>query len=105
MAIDPDVLNARLVTFEVRTGVYLNHNRRSCVVVKVSKDGKVHYLHETDSLVQLTVTLKDQFIREWGLFLMNYPAKRGIRAYNKHIREGFKYTAEAGAIIRAILQS
>lgn len=104
MQLDCDELNARLVTFEARTGVYLNHYRKACVVVRV-KEGKIHYLHEPDSSVQLQQVFIDQFLREWIVYLPSYPVRRALRAYSAHISQGFGYSEEAGAVIRAVLKS
>ena len=105
MALNRELLNQQLVTSEVRTGVYQSADRRICIVVKAGKDGKVHYLHNNDCLIQLATSWKEKFMRDYPLMLHNYPTRRAVRSFAKQVKDGFKQTAEAKAVMDAVLKA
>lgn len=102
MAIDKELLNAQLVAFEVRTGVYQDHMRHIAIVVRV-KEGIVSYLTLTNCTVALNTSFKEKFLHDYPLQLYHYPAMRGLRLCAKYIHEGFAATPEARTVIRAAL--
>ena len=105
MAISPEVLNKQVESTDLKTGVYQSHQRRCVVVVKTDrKTGRVYYLKSEDSTVSLESSWREKFVRDDPLYLENYPLLRAVRGLARHIHEGFGYSHEAGAIIRAILK-
>lgn len=105
MAISPEVLNRQVDSTDLKTGVYQSHERRCVVVVKADrKTGKVYYLKSEDATVTLETSWREKFVRDYPLHLDNYPLLRAVRGLARHIHEGFGYTHEAGAVIRAILK-
>lgn len=103
MAIAPEHLNARLVAREVHTGVYASNQHRTCVVVKVTKEGHVHYLHFENCLVQLQASFREKFLVDYPVEYYHYPAMRAIRKFKQYVLEGFGCTDEARKVINAIL--
>ena len=105
MAIPAETLNAQLRASEVQTGVYLNKQRKSCVVVKVSKEGIVHFLTLTDSCtIELAAHGRDRFLQDWPIQLYHYPALRAIRSYARYVvKDGFRISEPARKVINAVL--
>ena len=103
MAMLPETLNAMLVAREVHTGVYATHQRKTCVVVKVTKEGHVHYLHFDNCTVQLTASFREKFLVDYPVELYHYPAMRAVRQFKKYVLEGFSCSEEARKVINAIL--
>jgi hypothetical protein len=103
MAIAPEHLNALLVAREVHTGVFATKQRKTCVVVKVSKEGHVHYLHFDSCTVQLTASFKEKFLVDYPVELYHYPAMRAIRQFKQYILQGFACTDAARKVINAVL--
>jgi hypothetical protein len=102
-SIDRELLNNQLVAIApVHTGVYLSHQRRSAVVVRV-KQGHVHYLTFLDCQVQVHESFTEKFLRDYPLELYRYPALRALRQFVRYVRLGFKITPEAKVLLRAIL--
>jgi hypothetical protein len=105
MAIQPETLNALLRAYEVHTGVYKNYHSRTAIVVKVSKEGKVHYLHmAADAKIVLEARDAKSFLAEFYIELYHYPVLRAVRSYARAVRTyHFAVTEEARKVINAIL--
>jgi hypothetical protein len=99
----PEQLNAMLKAFEVQTGVYADHQRHMVIVVKVTKEGKVFFLHFKDCLVQLEVSFKEKFLVDYPVQFYKYPALRAVRRFAQYVRDGFKCTPEARKVINSII--
>lgn len=105
MAIAREVLNTQADVSVIRTGVFQSAQRRIAAVVKVDrKAGKVYYLQEEDCLVKLVHSYIDPFVRNYPIELPNYPVRRAVRAFHRHILDGYKYTEEARRVINTILE-
>lgn len=105
MPIPAETLNAQLLAREVHTGVYQNYARRIAIVVKVSKEGRVHYLHlEGNSSIVLESATSADFIKEYFIELYHYPVRRAVRLYAGYVRkDNFAVSDDARKVINAIL--
>ncbi len=104
MSIPNELLNNQLKAFEVHTGVYQTHARRSTIVVKVDKTGRVFYLTLLDTYrIVLEHCSYEKFLAEHPLELYHYPVLRAVRRYASWVREGCPITEEARKVINAIL--
>lgn len=100
MAIDSAVLNEKVEHGgTIHTGVYMSVNRNCAVVVK-AKDGKIAYIVQDNSMVELRQAFAFTFAREYPLHMPNYPAKRALRAMRK---PGFPVHPMAEKVFRAVL--
>jgi hypothetical protein len=105
MSIPVEKLNAMLVANEVHTGCYLSHQRKAAVVVRVTKEGTVHFLRLDDKCsVVLEASFREKFLADYPIELYQYPALRAIRKFYGWVKkEGIGATPEARKVINAIL--
>lgn len=99
MAIDPEMLNEKQLDAPVRTGVYLNHHRESCVLIRF-KNGHCTYLTWQNGTVRMVTELLYVFTRDWPIRLPNYPALRALRKYRDG---GLPIETTAAGALRAVL--
>ncbi len=92
-------LNAKLVNTETHTGVYVDNNRKSAIVVRV-KNGIVHYVTMQTGSVTLQSCSTEKFEAQFNTKLYHYPVRRACRVY---MNSGLGVSNEAAAILRAVL--
>ena len=103
MAIDPDILNAKMALSPhvlFGTGVYLDHMRHSAIVVRVKED-RFTFITTRSGSVTLEACHREVFLHDWAVQLPNYPVLRAVRS---HLRPGLNVSADAGKILRSILE-
>ena len=105
----------------VRTGVYMNPNARTAIVVRV-RDGVVYYLSMTQTRpthhsmgkglppatvyevasqrVDLTTCSDKRFLEEYITYMPNYPIRRAAIGY---ARSGLEITEQAEKVLRLLL--
>jgi len=105
MPIPAETLNSQLIAREVHTGVYQTHKREIAIVVKVSKEGKVHYLAlDNKCRIVLEATDRATFLRDHPLELYHYPTRRAVRKFAQWVRKDhLPITDDARKVINAIL--
>lgn len=85
----------------MKTGVYLDRNRYSAIVVKV-KHGDVWYLTFMSGVIQLLKTTVGPFEHEFNLYLESYPVGRAVKKYWEY---EFRATPEAYKVMQVIVGS
>lgn len=105
MPILAETLNSQLVARDVHTGVYQTRKREIAVVVRVSKQGKVHYLAlDAKCRIVLEATDSAAFLHDHPLELYHYPIRRAVRKFAQWVRkDNVPITDEARKVINAIL--
>lgn len=83
----------------METGVYLDDNRHTAIVVQV-KNGAVAYLTLFTGAVEVHRASLPRFKREFHIALPNYPIRTAIRKYAK---SGLPLTEDAKTVMRLVL--
>ena len=83
----------------IHTGVYLNWNRNTAIVVRV-KSHLVTYLTMRSGAIELLETSESKFMRDWPTRMPSYPVVRALRTYAKC---ELTRTDEADKVMRLVL--
>lgn len=105
MPIPRETLNGQLRAYDVHTGVYQSHARRTAIVVKVGREGQVYYVTLTENFkILLVQSFREKFLADFPIELYHYPVLRAVRSYARAVRTDHAYISdEARKVLNAIL--